>query len=137
MFVLDRSLPPLSFLSVHRSFSSFLLSLVFSLLSRPLLVCSSDLLSLCSSSLSSSVLLPLSYTPLMLGIQHSRSLQTSSDDTLNNVCADQVSPVPCHRRGRFSCKRPCGRPLTCGNHNCSRECHLVTDGDKVTTSLGC
>ncbi|XP_023276318.1 NF-X1-type zinc finger protein NFXL1-like, partial [Seriola lalandi dorsalis] len=42
----------------------------------------------------------------------------------------EVSPVPCHRRGRFSCKRPCGRPLTCGNHNCSRECHLVTDGNK-------
>uniref|UniRef100_A0A3P8P1K2 RING-type domain-containing protein n=1 Tax=Astatotilapia calliptera TaxID=8154 RepID=A0A3P8P1K2_ASTCA len=37
----------------------------------------------------------------------------------------EVSPVPCHRQGRFSCKRPCGRPLTCGNHSCSRECHLV------------
>nr|XP_043877062.1 NF-X1-type zinc finger protein NFXL1 isoform X1 [Solea senegalensis]XP_043877063.1 NF-X1-type zinc finger protein NFXL1 isoform X1 [Solea senegalensis]XP_043877064.1 NF-X1-type zinc finger protein NFXL1 isoform X1 [Solea senegalensis]XP_043877065.1 NF-X1-type zinc finger protein NFXL1 isoform X1 [Solea senegalensis] len=42
----------------------------------------------------------------------------------------EVSPVPCHRQGRFSCKRPCGRPLTCGNHNCSRECHLVTGGNK-------
>uniref|UniRef100_A0A671W7Z7 Nuclear transcription factor, X-box binding-like 1 n=1 Tax=Sparus aurata TaxID=8175 RepID=A0A671W7Z7_SPAAU len=42
----------------------------------------------------------------------------------------EVSPVPCHRRGRFSCKRPCGRPLTCGNHDCSRECHLVTNGNK-------
>uniref|UniRef100_A0A669AZ31 Nuclear transcription factor, X-box binding-like 1 n=1 Tax=Oreochromis niloticus TaxID=8128 RepID=A0A669AZ31_ORENI len=37
----------------------------------------------------------------------------------------EVSPVPCHRQGRFSCKRPCGRPLTCSNHSCSRECHLV------------
>ncbi|XP_054863590.1 NF-X1-type zinc finger protein NFXL1-like isoform X3 [Amphiprion ocellaris] len=42
----------------------------------------------------------------------------------------EVSPVPCHRQGRFSCGRPCGRPLTCGNHTCSRECHLVTDGNK-------
>uniref|UniRef100_A0A8C2ZVF3 Nuclear transcription factor, X-box binding-like 1 n=1 Tax=Cyclopterus lumpus TaxID=8103 RepID=A0A8C2ZVF3_CYCLU len=42
----------------------------------------------------------------------------------------EVSAVPCHRRGRFSCQRPCGRPLTCGNHDCSRECHLVTDGNK-------
>ncbi|XP_037614854.1 NF-X1-type zinc finger protein NFXL1 [Sebastes umbrosus] len=42
----------------------------------------------------------------------------------------EVSPVPCHRQGRFSCKRPCGRPLTCGNHTCSRECHLVTHGNK-------
>lgn len=41
----------------------------------------------------------------------------------------EVSPVPCHRRGRFSCGRPCGRPLTCGNHTCSRECHLVNDGN--------
>ncbi|XP_070785533.1 NF-X1-type zinc finger protein NFXL1 [Enoplosus armatus] len=42
----------------------------------------------------------------------------------------EVSPVPCHRRGRFSCTRPCGRPLTCGNHTCSRDCHLVTDGQQ-------
>uniref|UniRef100_A0A673BKI4 Nuclear transcription factor, X-box binding-like 1 n=1 Tax=Sphaeramia orbicularis TaxID=375764 RepID=A0A673BKI4_9TELE len=42
----------------------------------------------------------------------------------------EVSPVPCHRRGRFSCGRPCGRPLTCGNHTCTRECHLVTDNNK-------
>ncbi|XP_031734918.1 NF-X1-type zinc finger protein NFXL1-like [Anarrhichthys ocellatus] len=42
----------------------------------------------------------------------------------------EVSPVLCHRRGRFSCRRPCGRPLTCGNHDCSRDCHLVTDGNK-------
>ncbi|CAN9509419.1 unnamed protein product [Ophioblennius macclurei] len=42
----------------------------------------------------------------------------------------EVSPVPCHRRGRFSCGRPCGRPLTCGNHTCGLECHLVTDGNE-------
>ncbi|XP_039677850.1 NF-X1-type zinc finger protein NFXL1-like [Perca fluviatilis] len=42
----------------------------------------------------------------------------------------EVSPVPCHRQGRFSCRRPCGRPLTCGNHTCSVECHLVTGGNK-------
>ncbi|XP_071058371.1 NF-X1-type zinc finger protein NFXL1-like, partial [Pseudochaenichthys georgianus] len=42
----------------------------------------------------------------------------------------EVSAVPCHRQGRFSCSQPCGRPLTCGNHTCSRECHLVTPGNK-------
>ncbi|XP_068611953.1 NF-X1-type zinc finger protein NFXL1 [Brachionichthys hirsutus] len=45
----------------------------------------------------------------------------------------EVRPVPCHRRGPLSCRRACGRPLTCGNHTCSRECHLVTDGNKVKT----
>uniref|UniRef100_A0A8C2ZV98 Nuclear transcription factor, X-box binding-like 1 n=1 Tax=Cyclopterus lumpus TaxID=8103 RepID=A0A8C2ZV98_CYCLU len=49
----------------------------------------------------------------------------------------EVSAVPCHRRGRFSCQRPCGRPLTCGNHDCSRECHLVTDDPSITLSLQC
>ncbi|XP_028973610.1 NF-X1-type zinc finger protein NFXL1 [Esox lucius] len=38
----------------------------------------------------------------------------------------EVSPVPCHQRGPFSCQRVCGRPLTCGNHSCSKECHRVT-----------
>ncbi|XP_023201832.1 NF-X1-type zinc finger protein NFXL1 isoform X2 [Xiphophorus maculatus] len=42
----------------------------------------------------------------------------------------EVSPVPCHRQGRFSCGRACGRPLACLNHGCSRECHLVTDGNQ-------
>lgn len=53
--------------------------------------------------------------------------------TLNDPCAPQVSPVPCHRQGRFPCSRPCGRPLTCGNHSCSRDCHLVTNGNQVAT----
>uniref|UniRef100_A0A8C7J6Z6 Nuclear transcription factor, X-box binding like 1 n=1 Tax=Oncorhynchus kisutch TaxID=8019 RepID=A0A8C7J6Z6_ONCKI len=38
----------------------------------------------------------------------------------------EVSPVPCHRRGPFSCKRVCGRTLTCGNHSCTKDCHRVT-----------
>uniref|UniRef100_A0A1A8GZW0 Nuclear transcription factor, X-box binding-like 1 n=2 Tax=Nothobranchius korthausae TaxID=1143690 RepID=A0A1A8GZW0_9TELE len=42
----------------------------------------------------------------------------------------EVSPVPCHQQGRFSCGRACGRPLLCGNHCCSRECHLVTIGNE-------
>ncbi|XP_051914519.1 NF-X1-type zinc finger protein NFXL1, partial [Hippocampus zosterae] len=42
----------------------------------------------------------------------------------------EVSEVPCSRQGRFSCKRPCGRPLRCGNHTCGRECHLLDDGNK-------
>ncbi|MEQ2161607.1 hypothetical protein GOODEAATRI_011138, partial [Goodea atripinnis] len=54
------------------------------------------------------------------------SLQQSSGESDSVL----VSPVPCHRQGRFSCKRACGRPLACGNHSCSRECHLVTNGNK-------
>uniref|UniRef100_A0A3P9IQX2 Nuclear transcription factor, X-box binding-like 1 n=1 Tax=Oryzias latipes TaxID=8090 RepID=A0A3P9IQX2_ORYLA len=42
----------------------------------------------------------------------------------------EVTPVPCCRQGPFSCGRPCGRPLACGNHHCSRKCHLVTDDDQ-------
>ncbi|XP_058618505.1 NF-X1-type zinc finger protein NFXL1 isoform X2 [Onychostoma macrolepis] len=38
----------------------------------------------------------------------------------------EVSPVPCHTRGPFSCGRSCGRTLACGNHSCSLECHRVT-----------
>ena len=34
--------------------------------------------------------------------------------------------VQCHRAGAFSCGAPCGRPLPCGNHACSRPCHAVT-----------
>uniref|UniRef100_A0A3P9C788 Nuclear transcription factor, X-box binding like 1 n=1 Tax=Maylandia zebra TaxID=106582 RepID=A0A3P9C788_9CICH len=49
----------------------------------------------------------------------------------------EVSPVPCHRQGRFSCKRPCGRPLTCGNHSCSRECHLVNSNPCEVCEEGC
>ncbi|XP_075423057.1 NF-X1-type zinc finger protein NFXL1 [Ascaphus truei] len=41
----------------------------------------------------------------------------------------EISPLPCHKVGAFSCKRPCGRQLACGNHTCSRECHKVTDTD--------
>uniref|UniRef100_A0A3Q2Y5T7 Nuclear transcription factor, X-box binding like 1 n=1 Tax=Hippocampus comes TaxID=109280 RepID=A0A3Q2Y5T7_HIPCM len=42
----------------------------------------------------------------------------------------EVSEGPCCRQGRFSCKRPCGRPLRCGNHTCGRECHLLDDSNK-------
>ncbi|XP_018594135.2 NF-X1-type zinc finger protein NFXL1 [Scleropages formosus] len=38
----------------------------------------------------------------------------------------EVSPLPCHSCGPFSCGRPCGRLLACGNHRCNRECHSVT-----------
>ncbi|KPP79604.1 NF-X1-type zinc finger protein NFXL1-like, partial [Scleropages formosus] len=30
----------------------------------------------------------------------------------------EVSPLPCHSCGPFSCGRPCGRLLACGNHRC-------------------
>ncbi|XP_056432252.1 NF-X1-type zinc finger protein NFXL1-like [Gadus chalcogrammus] len=42
----------------------------------------------------------------------------------------EVSPVPCYKRGPFTCKRPCGRLLTCGNHTCTKECHTVSKGNK-------
>ncbi|KAK1890326.1 NF-X1-type zinc finger protein NFXL1 [Dissostichus eleginoides] len=49
-------------------------------------------------------------------------------------CAPCAVPIPTacfgEHEGRFSCSQPCGRPLTCGNHTCSRECHLVTPGNK-------
>lgn len=38
----------------------------------------------------------------------------------------EVTPLPCHAVGPFSCKRPCGRLLSCGNHTCMRECHVVS-----------
>lgn len=38
----------------------------------------------------------------------------------------EMSQMPCHKRGPFSCGRPCGRTLTCGNHSCTLECHRVT-----------
>ncbi|KAM6949219.1 NF-X1-type zinc finger protein NFXL1 [Aplochiton taeniatus] len=49
----------------------------------------------------------------------------------------EVSPVPCHQRGPFSCKRACGRTLTCGNHSCRRECHTVTNGNKQQAGAEC
>ncbi|MBN3315137.1 NFXL1 protein, partial [Atractosteus spatula] len=36
----------------------------------------------------------------------------------------EVSPLPCHAVGPYSCRRPCGRLLACGNHTCARECHI-------------
>lgn len=32
----------------------------------------------------------------------------------------------CHEAQRKPCGRECGRPLPCGNHNCSLLCHLIT-----------
>lgn len=39
----------------------------------------------------------------------------------------EVSSLQCHAAGPFSCKRPCGRLLPCGNHTCAKECHKVTE----------
>lgn len=52
----------------------------------------------------------------------------------------EVSPVPCHARGPFSCGRLCGRTLSCGNHKCSLECHHVTptpNSDKTMAGQEC
>uniref|UniRef100_A0A4X2KU80 Nuclear transcription factor, X-box binding like 1 n=1 Tax=Vombatus ursinus TaxID=29139 RepID=A0A4X2KU80_VOMUR len=38
----------------------------------------------------------------------------------------EVSPLPCHAVGPYSCKRFCGRSLACQNHTCMKECHKVT-----------
>ncbi|OXB83816.1 UNVERIFIED_CONTAM: hypothetical protein H355_003028 [Colinus virginianus] len=53
----------------------------------------------------------------------------------------EVSPLPCHSAGPYSCKRFCGRLLGCQNHTCMKECHRVTkinssaDEKKVKTEL--
>ncbi|KAL2079385.1 hypothetical protein ACEWY4_025129 [Coilia grayii] len=52
----------------------------------------------------------------------------------------EVSPVACHRKGPFSCGRPCGRALACGNHSCALLCHRVTpakSGDKTQAGKEC
>ncbi|XP_028041296.1 NF-X1-type zinc finger protein NFXL1 [Bombyx mandarina] len=33
----------------------------------------------------------------------------------------------CHSAKRRSCGRECGKPLTCGNHKCTLECHLLRE----------
>lgn len=44
----------------------------------------------------------------------------------------EVSPLPCHAVGPYSCKRVCGRTLGCQNHTCMKECHKVTEVDAST-----
>ncbi|XP_002987702.2 NF-X1-type zinc finger protein NFXL2 [Selaginella moellendorffii] len=34
--------------------------------------------------------------------------------------------VPCNDESRFSCEKPCGNLLSCGNHFCRDLCHVVT-----------
>ena len=34
--------------------------------------------------------------------------------------------LPCRPAAAFCCGAPCGRPLACGNHNCSKACHAVS-----------
>ena len=38
----------------------------------------------------------------------------------------QISSLACSSAKPFSCARPCGRQLHCGNHTCQLECHVVT-----------
>ncbi|XP_077333657.1 NF-X1-type zinc finger protein NFXL1 isoform X1 [Lithobates pipiens] len=51
----------------------------------------------------------------------------------------EISPLPCNSAGPFSCKRPCGRFLACGNHTCLKECHKVTEdnGNKEKSGPEC
>ncbi|XP_020629848.1 NF-X1-type zinc finger protein NFXL1-like [Orbicella faveolata] len=37
-----------------------------------------------------------------------------------------ISSLPCSSAKPFSCARACGRQLSCGNHTCQLECHVVT-----------
>lgn len=39
----------------------------------------------------------------------------------------EIYSFPCHEAKSFSCARPCGRQLSCGNHTCQFECHVVSD----------
>ncbi|XP_043918359.1 NF-X1-type zinc finger protein NFXL1 [Protopterus annectens] len=50
----------------------------------------------------------------------------------------EVFALPCHRVGPYSCGRPCGRLLSCGNHTCMKECHSVTtvDGEDKKQKAG-
>ncbi|XP_034267249.1 NF-X1-type zinc finger protein NFXL1 [Pantherophis guttatus] len=41
----------------------------------------------------------------------------------------EISPLPCHTAGPYSCKRVCGRWLDCQNHTCPKECHTVSEKD--------
>lgn len=38
----------------------------------------------------------------------------------------EISSLACSSAKPFSCARPCGRQLLCGNHTCQLECHVVT-----------
>lgn len=33
--------------------------------------------------------------------------------------------MPCHQASHFPCQAACGRPLPCGNHSCSKPCHVL------------
>ncbi|KAM3831732.1 NF-X1-type zinc finger protein NFXL1 isoform 2-T2 [Vipera latastei] len=41
----------------------------------------------------------------------------------------ELTPLPCHSAGPYSCKRVCGRWLDCQNHTCLKECHTVSKTD--------
>ncbi|XP_062899261.1 NF-X1-type zinc finger protein NFXL1 isoform X2 [Mobula hypostoma] len=51
----------------------------------------------------------------------------------------EITPLPCHAAEPYSCKRPCGRRLACGNHTCALECHAVTilDGNDNKATKDC
>ncbi|XP_063679973.1 NF-X1-type zinc finger protein NFXL1-like [Bolinopsis microptera] len=40
----------------------------------------------------------------------------------------EISTVKCSEAAPYSCLRPCGRLLPCGNHTCDKECHDPGDG---------
>ncbi|KAK6172951.1 hypothetical protein SNE40_016503 [Patella caerulea] len=39
----------------------------------------------------------------------------------------EIKEVECSNIGAYSCGRPCGRDLDCGNHTCHLDCHIVQD----------
>lgn len=47
----------------------------------------------------------------------------------------QISKFPCSEVRDYSCGRKCGRKLDCGNHTCSKECHLVTNAPDTVQVL--
>ena len=49
----------------------------------------------------------------------------------------EISTVKCSEAAPYSCLRPCGRLLPCGNHTCEKECHDPGEGYVflTTTSL--
>lgn len=47
----------------------------------------------------------------------------------------ETSLLSCCIARSQSCGRPCGKKLTCGNHNCTKICHIVNIESEVETNL--
>ena len=60
--------------------------------------------------------------------------QAQADEHPHNHHTIQTTLVECSQSQARSCHRPCNRPLTCGNHACKLDCHVVETGTKDGTT---